>query len=55
MARGSALPTSSEAIANKRRATYSGSPPAVIMRAYQYNAASGAEPRTDLCNAEIKS
>jgi replication-associated recombination protein RarA len=31
----SALPTSSEAIARQRRATYSGSPPAVMIRAYQ--------------------
>ena len=42
-------------MASNRRATYKGSPPAVKIRAYQYNAASGAEPRTDLCSAEIKS
>ena len=36
------------AIASKRLATYNGSPPPVKILAYQYNAASGSEPRTDL-------
>ena len=52
-ARGSALPMSSLAMAIMRRVTWRGSTPPSIMRASQYSAASGCEPRTDLWKAEI--
>lgn len=50
-----ASPTSSLAITMRRRAIYTGSSPAVSMRASQYNAAPPSLPRTDLWSAEIVS
>ena len=47
------MPISSDAIRTKRRAMYLGSQPPSSIRHSQYNAASGSEPRTDLCKAEI--
>ena len=52
---GSALPMSSEARIKMRRAMNFGSSPASIMRASQYRAASGSDPRMDFMNAEIMS
>jgi hypothetical protein len=52
-ARGSALPISSLAMRNARRAMYMGSHPPASMRHSQYSAASGSLPRTDLCKADI--
>src|SRR5262249_28185727 len=52
-ARGSATPTSSAAKMIIRRRTNSGSSPPSSMRAIQYTAASGSEPRIDLMNAEM--
>ncbi|CFN76676.1 Uncharacterised protein [Bordetella pertussis] len=53
VARGSARPISSIAMRTRRRARYLGSAPPSSMRASQYSAASGSEPRTDLCSALI--
>ena len=44
---------SSLAIRMTRRATYNGSAPPSSIRHIQYNDASGSEPRTALCSAEI--
>ncbi len=55
MADGSAMPTSSDAKRIRRRTIYSGSSPASSIRANQYSPASGSEPRSDLCRAEIVS
>src|SRR5690554_6411519 len=52
-ARASALPTAALAMRTTRLAMYSGSQPPSSMRAYQYRAPSGLEPRTDLCSADI--
>ena len=52
---GSALPMSSDAAMNMRRAMNFGSSPPSIMRASQYSAASGSLPRIDLMNADITS
>ena len=42
---------SSAAMRIMRRAMYLGSAPPSNMRTSQYKAASGSEPRTDLCSA----
>ena len=52
---GSASPTSSPARMTSRRAMNIRSSPDSSMRASQYTAASGSEPRTDLMNAEMVS
>ena len=52
---GSARPMSSEAKITSRRAMNSGSSPDSIIRASQYRAPSGDEPRTDLMKAEMVS
>ena len=54
-ARGSAFPTSSEALMMSRRAMNLGSSPAAIIAASQYSAASGSLPRRLLMNAETVS
>ena len=54
-ARGSAFPTSSEALMIRRRAMNRGSSPAAIIEASQYSAASGSLPRRLLMNAETVS
>src|SRR4029079_19645147 len=51
-ARGSAFPTSSDALMMSRRAMNFGSSPAAIIAASQYSAASGSLPRRLLMNAE---
>jgi hypothetical protein len=48
-----ATPTSSEAEMTRRRAMNSGASPPASMRASQYRAASGSEPRIDLMKALI--
>jgi site-specific DNA recombinase len=55
MTDGSAIPTSSEAKRIRRRTIYNGSSPASSIRANQYNPASGSDPRSDLCRAEMVS
>ena len=52
---GSAMPMSSLAKMTIRLAMKRGSSPASSMRASQYTAASGSEPRIDLMNALITS
>ena len=44
---------SSIAMRTRRRPTYNGSAPPSSILTIQYSAASGDEPRTDLCRAEI--
>ena len=51
--RRSAAPMSSLAARTSRRAMNSGSSPPSNIRASQYSAASGSEPRIDLCRAEM--
>ena len=50
---GLALPISSLARITKRRAIKSAGSPPTNIRAIQYNAASGSEPRTDFIMADI--
>ena len=51
---GSAAPMSSTAARISLRAMNSGSSPPPSIRASQYSAASGSEPRIDLCRAEMR-
>ena len=48
------MPTSSEAMRSSHSAMYNGCSPPSTVRASQYSEASGSEPRTLLCSAEMR-